>query len=614
METRSSNGTFLHLHSFHSDSQQHIPNSKMTTSSSTASDLGSNLLIAHLIDQDLQALTDAQVAENVQLESVLAISAFRNGALPRFTRRVEEAEGVPHDAATAMGIFLSDARLASDYAVAEALQAAQESAFTAGQQLAQKLAAEEKKIALDSEFARRLQAAIDDGTDDADGVKDVESLLGREEVQRIFAADHNFKGMGTSRSACSLGNDSSSAKGKGRMVATDNVLESPSDDEHDETNHQPSPYLSCGICFEPFQATHSPMAASKTATSSSRLNFGLHLPCPEEHAYCQPCLSHYIMSKLDPDDNHNGVLQTIVFPIKCPGCHQGVWEEGISDEVAGRILSEKDMAFWHAQKLYDSMEKHYCPNQRCSALVQVEEDPNEPMAVCPQCRETICVPCNVLWHHELTCEEFQDLPEDERSPEDQSVLLLAKAKNWRRCPACSRLVELTYGCNHITCYCGTHFCHRCGALWDRMASRCTRKPSCELWDENMLLEEQERVRVVERERQQQLRQPVPVQALEPPPPYRPARVEERNDLEWLRNPKHMGGGHPFTSRMIRGLTCGYCRARANSLADLLYHLEHVWDHPVFACCGRFFPREIDFDRHCSSRVKGGRHEHRVVRP
>ncbi|KAI6021711.1 hypothetical protein BKA83DRAFT_610824 [Pisolithus microcarpus] len=577
METRSSDGTFLHLHSFHSDSQQHIPNSKMTTSSSTASDLGSNLLIAHLIDQDLQALTDAQVAENVQLESVLAISAFRNGALPRFTRRVEEAEGVPHDAATAMGIFLSDARLASDYAVAEALQAAQESAFTAGQQLAQKLAAEEKKIALDSEFARRLQAAIDDGADDADGVKD--------------AADHNFKGKGTSRSACSLGNDSSSAKGK-----------APSDDEHDETNHQPSPYLSCGICFEPFQATHSPMAASKTATSSSRLNFGLHLPCPEEHAYCQPCLSHYIMSKLDPDDNHNGVLQT--------RCHQGVWEEGISDEVAGRILSEKDMALWHAQKLYDSMEKHYCPNQRCSALVQVEEDPNEPMAVCPRCRETICVP--------LTCEEFQDLPEDERSPEDQSVLLLAKAKNWRRCPACSRLVELTYGCNHITCYCGTHFCHRCGGKFPIATCVSLNKRvschQCELWDENMLLEEQERVRVVERERQQQLRQPVPVQALEPPPPYRPARVEERNDLEWLRNPKHMGGGHPFTSRMIRGLTCGYCRARANSLADLLYHLEHVWDHPVFACCGRFFPREIDFDRHCSSRVKGGRHEHRVVRP
>ncbi|KAI6158108.1 hypothetical protein BKA82DRAFT_996490 [Pisolithus tinctorius] len=585
----------------------------MATNSSIASDLSSNLLIAHLIDQDLQALTDAQLAETAQLESVLAVSAFRNGAMPRFTRRTEESSVVLHDAAAAMSIFLSDARSASDYAVAEAIQTAQEAAFTAGQQLAQKLAAEETKIALDFEFARRLQTANNNGTVDMDSVRDVESLLGREEVENILAADRNFKGKGTSRSTMALGNESLGGKGKGRMMDVDSVLESPSDNGHDnKTDSLLTPYPCCGICFEPFQATHSPMAASKTATSSSHLNYGFRLPCPEEHPYCQPCLAHYIMSKLAPEGNYNGVLETVVFPIKCPECHQGTWEEGISDEVAERILSEKDMVLWHTQKLFDSMEKQYCPNSRCSALLQVEEDPNDPIAVCPRCQESICVPCKVLWHHDLTCEEFQDLPENERSPDDQSILLMAKAKNWRRCPTCSRLVELTYGCNHITCYCGTHFCHRCGALWDRMASRCTRKPSCELWDENMLLEEQERRQVAERERQQQLQRPARVQALEPPPPYRPAPVEERNDLEWLRNPKHMGGGHLFTSRMIRGLTCGYCRARADSLAHLLYHLEHV-RHPVFACCGRFFPREIDFDRHCNSRVKGGRHEHRVVR-
>ena len=174
------------------------------------------------------------------------------------------------------------------------------------------------------------------------------------------------------------------------------------------------------------------------------------------------------------------------------------------------------------------------------------------------------------------------------------------------------------------------------APWDRFASKCTRQPSCDLWDENMLLEERERARVAERGRQQQLRHPVPVQALEPPPPYRPQAApiagEEPNDLEWLRNPSKnfcffhlashppvhnfaegVSGGHAFTTRMMRSLVCGYCDTRANSLADLVYHLEHVRHHSVFACCGRFFSREDHFERHCSSRVKSGRHQHKVVR-
>ncbi|KAG8950801.1 hypothetical protein FRC00_007537 [Tulasnella sp. 408] len=42
------------------------------------------------------------------------------------------------------------------------------------------------------------------------------------------------------------------------------------------------------------------------------------------------------------------------------------------------------------------------------------------------------------------------------------------------CPKCGVMVEKTYGCNHITCVCGTHFCHVCGfegeegAIYDHM--------------------------------------------------------------------------------------------------------------------------------------------------
>ena len=56
--------------------------------------------------------------------------------------------------------------------------------------------------------------------------------------------------------------------------------------------------------------------------------------------------------------------------------------------------------------------------------------------------------------------------------------------------------------------------------------------------------------------------------------------------------------------MIRELECQYCHTSLNSLADLRYHLSHVRHHEVFACCGRFFKREVDFERH-----QDGKHFH-----
>lgn len=52
----------------------------------------------------------------------------------------------------------------------------------------------------------------------------------------------------------------------------------------------------------------------------------------------------------------------------------------------------------HHQKLLDSLPKYYCPNPRCSALVQVDEGEEDPQAICPSCDSMVCIPCRVLWH------------------------------------------------------------------------------------------------------------------------------------------------------------------------------------------------------------------------
>jgi len=65
--------------------------------------------------------------------------------------------------------------------------------------------------------------------------------------------------------------------------------------------------------------------------------------------------------------------------------------------------------------------------------------------------------------------------------------------------------------------------------------------------------------------------------------------------------------------MIRNLSCGYCAIQLNSLADLRYHLLHVRHHPLYACCGRFFRRRLDFDRHGETPGAFGHHDYQLLR-
>lgn len=82
------------------------------------------------------------------------------------------------------------------------------------------------------------------------------------------------------------------------------------------------------------------------------------------------------------------------------------------------------------------------------------------------------------------------------------------------------------------------------ALWNAREGRCSRKPSCELWDEELLLEERERQR--ERDHQARVRGQVQNRAvapaparfdpLPPPPPYRPIAVDDDiPDLSWMED-------------------------------------------------------------------------------
>ncbi|EJF63850.1 hypothetical protein DICSQDRAFT_160351 [Dichomitus squalens LYAD-421 SS1] len=561
-------------------------------------DMLNELLIAKLLEEDMLALENARAAEELQLHEALSTSALAAGRFPKKAKSSGAGAVGTIDDDFVLTVLAAEINANKDALMAQSLQHAQDSNMVASRQYAQKLAAAEKKSLLDAEFARRLQLQLDEGDDDDDEMNDLdaESVLGQDAIENIMAADMNEKGKG--RVAQLKPKEKGSipdSYGRGLVFRK----------EEGSTKLNPV----CGICMEPFQATYSPSAAARSANSSDRIQFGTHLTCPQSHGYCISCLNNYINSKLDPDGSGLGNTNSIVFPIRCPECPINDWPDGLTDEVAQRVLTEEGMTLWHRQKLLDSIPKYYCPNPKCSELVQTDEDSEDPQAMCPSCDSVICVPCRVIWHDGLTCDEYQDLPLDERSPDDQKALQLMKAQNWRRCPNCAIIVELTLGCNHITCRCKTEFCFRCGAIWDVRKGSCSRRPSCDLWDEDMLLEERERQREREQGRRNRGRAPVVVVAPPAPPPLYEHHigyaVAEHNDdyvqnLDWMDNPDILCTRHWFTANMINSLTCQYCDAKLNSIADLRYHLSHVRWHSVYACCGRFFKRDVDFERHLDS--------------
>ncbi|KAJ7096690.1 hypothetical protein B0H15DRAFT_826053 [Mycena belliarum] len=560
-------------------------------------DVLNDLLIAQLLEEDLRLLGSAKEAERLQLDQVIAVSARATGRIPKFSASTG-AYITKDDADIALEIYAKDSRLSSDAAYARRIQ----TSAIADMQYAQKVAAAEKKMMLDAEFARRLQALDNEGRD-TDKIQDAESLLGRDIVDKIMASDLNDKGKGKVHPApqekeVKLENAGKSlGKGKARHL----------EDEGDEFRANKrsrimsnyikqedmegilSPYATCGICMDPFQPTYTPYAASLSANSSSRLQFGLRLPCPQQHAYCVGCLASYIDSKLGGD---SGI---VVFPIRCPECPITDFIDGIPDEVAERILGKEKMVPWDHQKLLNSTPHIYCPNPKCSAIVQTPEDTDDPKAVCPSCHLLMCAVCRVAWHNGTRFTQASALPPEERSPEDRLLLELAKAKNWRRCPNCCAIIELTTGCNHISCRCGTHFCFKCGSLTTTKGA-CLRVPACELWDEDMLLDERERDRARDAYRNQGL-----------PPPniqggnFLGAGAGAGGALDWMDDPAIVCSRHVFTTDMIRNLVCGYCNVKLNSLADLRFHLR------------RFFRRVQDYERHTNTYAArfGGVHVHQT---
>jgi len=216
------------------------------------------------------------------------------------------------------------------------------------------------------------------------------------------------------------------------------------------------------------------------------------------HAYCKVCLERFLQE----------ITKTSQGPPKC--CSQSL-----------RMTLVREILGPHAflsleQRLFELClgNTMYCSNRHCQYPIDLEKISSDVFS-CPQCNTSLCSLCKSFVHPLMTCEEYM-LQAEGDNWELASVLTLAVAAKWKRCGRCKNLIQLSTGCNHMTCTCGHQFCYVCGLTW--------RTCKCSFADlGNIIEEDQEQIRQQHREEQRNVKQR-PGQNFPAPPRVRELEV------------------------------------------------------------------------------------------
>lgn len=146
------------------------------------------------------------------------------------------------------------------------------------------------------------------------------------------------------------------------------------------------------------------------------------------------------------------------------------------------------------------------------AMIKLASDPAAPSHfLCPKCHIGICVRCKQIEHGRSACDT---------TAEDHELAMLEQFR-YKRCPLCKHAVRKMFGCSHMQCVCGAHWCYYC----QRSINECD--GACEERDESADEDEDE---YDEDDDGSNISEPVgdePAHAAQPPPPEQPAIQEGR---------------------------------------------------------------------------------------
>ncbi|XP_076941477.1 E3 ubiquitin-protein ligase RSL1-like [Bidens hawaiensis] len=157
-----------------------------------------------------------------------------------------------------------------------------------------------------------------------------------------------------------------------------NVNQTPQDSSSSST-------FTCEICIEP-------VTLPNTKFNNNNL-------C--SHSFCTDCMIKYIHVK----------LQENVSYIKCPAldCHHYLDPLSCRPKVTHQLFDKWCNVLCNSAVL--ELERVYCPNRECSALVINECGGGSKLkrCVCPNCKKPFCFQCKVSWHAGYRCNEIGEI-------------------------------------------------------------------------------------------------------------------------------------------------------------------------------------------------------------
>ncbi len=138
-------------------------------------------------------------------------------------------------------------------------------------------------------------------------------------------------------------------------------------------------------------------------------------------------------------------------------------------DIARPILSATEMSQFEARfEEWRTPNRVYCPNRTCSAFIadihlqtspavpgSSQQNADEPpIRRCPECTTLVCSACRQEAHTGRRCPGPIEI---------DGALLHQRLDRWgyRSCPRCGYRIKKMFGCLHMQCVCGQHFCWEC---------------------------------------------------------------------------------------------------------------------------------------------------------